>query len=531
MTYHNYGPRANKPQTEQALPEQVKNNAGGYVFALNDFGILERFLILGTTGGTYYAGERNLTKENLDVVDRCMAEDPLRTVRMAASVLENGRAYKRSAALVVLAKVASHRINDPSFGGVRRAALEATHNLYATDFFEFLGYVQEYRGWGKTMRKVVGDWYASRDDQDIMYQMVKYRNRQDWTHRDVLRLAHVQPGTPYRSALYNWAVNGWDNEKHGGLVGSLVWAFESLKTATTPEFVAAAVREHRMTWEMVPDRWMNDKLVLEALLEGMPPWALIRNLGRMTAAGVFTKDQNLELAIRKISSEKILQEARVHPLRLYVGLRGYTTGQGRSGAKWNPLKHIEAALEDGFYRSFKAVVPSGKIRHIALDVSGSMWGGTVCGIEGFSPAQASVLIALVVAKTEEKCIISAFDTQFKQLDLDARDTLESAMNKIRTNGFGATDVSVPFQWGINTRTYFDSVEVLTDSETYAGTKHPYQTLDSYRSQINPNTRQLVVGMVSNGFTVARPDDALSLDVVGMATDTPSLMTEFVAGRV
>ena len=47
------------PQTEPVLgrTDQVKNSAGGYVFAVDDWTRATRFIILGTQSGTYYASE------------------------------------------------------------------------------------------------------------------------------------------------------------------------------------------------------------------------------------------------------------------------------------------------------------------------------------------------------------------------------------------------------------------------------------------------------------------------------------------
>ncbi len=44
------------PQTDP-IPgaNQVKNDAGGYVYAVDNFTRLHRFLILGSEGGSYYA--------------------------------------------------------------------------------------------------------------------------------------------------------------------------------------------------------------------------------------------------------------------------------------------------------------------------------------------------------------------------------------------------------------------------------------------------------------------------------------------
>ena len=45
------------------------------------------------------------------------------------------------------------------------------------------------------------------------------------------------------------------------------------------EQLAALVREHRLTREMVPTELLAQPVVWEALLDGMPLTALIRNLG------------------------------------------------------------------------------------------------------------------------------------------------------------------------------------------------------------------------------------------------------------
>ena len=48
------------PQS-QPIANTVPNAAGGYAFAIDDWARLDRFLILGSAGGSYYAGERVLT--------------------------------------------------------------------------------------------------------------------------------------------------------------------------------------------------------------------------------------------------------------------------------------------------------------------------------------------------------------------------------------------------------------------------------------------------------------------------------------
>ena len=43
------------------LPGMVPNSAGGAAYPVDDWKRLERFLVLGAEGGSYYATERTLT--------------------------------------------------------------------------------------------------------------------------------------------------------------------------------------------------------------------------------------------------------------------------------------------------------------------------------------------------------------------------------------------------------------------------------------------------------------------------------------
>ena len=52
------------PQSEPLDERQVANSVGGHSYPVDDMTRLQRFLILGSEGGSYYADERKLTLEN-----------------------------------------------------------------------------------------------------------------------------------------------------------------------------------------------------------------------------------------------------------------------------------------------------------------------------------------------------------------------------------------------------------------------------------------------------------------------------------
>ena len=43
---------------------------GGYVYAVDDMKMLERFIIMGCEGGTYFVLEEKLARENVQALDR-----------------------------------------------------------------------------------------------------------------------------------------------------------------------------------------------------------------------------------------------------------------------------------------------------------------------------------------------------------------------------------------------------------------------------------------------------------------------------
>jgi 60 kDa SS-A/Ro ribonucleoprotein len=195
------------PQSEP-LPGQVANSAGGYSYAVDDLARLRRFLILGSEGGSYYANERDLTRENIDAVKAAIDQHGPAAVAEIVAISKGGRAPKNDPALLALAYAISVKDAD-----TRRAAAEALPEVarIGTHLYTFLGFAEKFRGWGRTLRWAVQNWYKQ-DAERLALQSVKYRQRNGWTHRDALRLAHPAGVSDEHSKLYRWITKGLDPE-------------------------------------------------------------------------------------------------------------------------------------------------------------------------------------------------------------------------------------------------------------------------------------------------------------------------------
>ena len=97
--------------------------------------------------------------------------------------------------------------------------------------------------------------------------------------------------------------------------------------------------------------------------------------------------------------------------------------------------------------------------------------------------------------------------------------------------FGGTDCALPMLYAHAMEREIDAFVIFTDSETWAGETHPVQALRDYRRASGIDAKLVVVGMVSNGFSIADPSDPGMLDVVGFDTATPQLISDFARGAL
>jgi 60 kDa SS-A/Ro ribonucleoprotein len=532
----------NTRRTPQSEPipgsAQVPNSAGGYAFAVDDWARLERFLILGSEGGSYYASERALTVENAQAVVRCLETDTARAIRTIVQVSDSGRAPKNEPSVLALAIAAGM--------GHTAAACEALPKVCrtGTHLFAFAEAVQGLRGWGRGLRKGIAAWYEGKAPEALAYQVAKYQRRNGWSHRDLLRLAHPATADPARQAVYRWVVGGAEalgsrEVKRGEALTSypevaahlprLLAAMDEAKTADRAA-VIRLIREDGLPRECVPTEHLGDPAVWEALLEGMPPMAMVRNLAKMTAVGLLTPSSEATKAVReRLADGERVRKSRLHPLAILLAGATYTRGRGVKGSlSWEPVATLKDALDDAFYAAFGNVTPAGKRTLIGLDVSGSMSCGQVAGTP-LTPREGAAALAMVTARTETEYQVMAFQEKLVPLDISARSGLTDVVKKTGNLPFGGTDCALPMVYATERKLEVDTFVVLTDSETWAGSIHPVQALRAYREQSGLPARLIVAGLVSNGFSIADPADAGMLDVVGFDASAPEVMSGFSRG--
>lgn len=533
MSYGKHYSTKNTPQGERAPghPEQVENSAGGYVFQVDEWDRLDRFLILGSDKSTYYASARSLSRENSDHIVALIQKDGRRVVDRAVHISLMGRAPKNDPALWVLAlasKFGNEEVRKQAYASLPKVARIGTHLFTFVEFRESLG------GWGAGMRRAVSNWYTGRKPDSLAYQLLKYKQRGGWSHRDMLRLAHPVTDSLLHKLLFDYVCHPdqFDEKRIASEdFPEIVKTYETARRAAASGVVIPEYAKE-LTREMLPTEWLKNVGVWRALLMKMPITAMVRNLGVMSANGTLKPmNDQVDHVVSCIRNEEILKAGRVHPIQLLMAQRTYASGTGfRGGASWTVIPQIVDALDDAFYASFENVEPTGKRFLLGIDVSGSMsWSGYGQDKAVLTPREIAAAMAMTFLKTEPKTYSFGFSNQFVDLGLSPKMRLDDVMRKTSGLPFASTDCAVPMLHAAKHGIEADVFVVITDNETWAGNVHPFQALQAYRRQTGIPAKLVVLGVTSTGFTIADPSDAGMLDVVGFDAAVPRIVSDFVGG--
>lgn len=510
---------AGVPQSEP-IPgreaEMERNAAGGYVFTLDVWDRLDRFLILGTEGGTYYAGVREHTQQAIRSLDEALQADPLRVVARAAQISREGRGIRNDAAIFALAKALKCGSLE-----ARRAAAEQVPVVcrIGTHLFQLAADLEALGGWGRLTKRAVAAWYETMPPDRLAYQLVKYRQRDGWAHRDLLRLSHPTAVGP-NAGLLAWVAG------KGGALSGIVHGYLQVQAATDPKVVAKLVREYDLPRETIPPEFLKNAVVWEALLERMPLTAMIRNLATMTRVGLLEPmSAGAGQVVSALGDSERLRKSRVHPMALYLALRTYAAGRGVRSREstWEPNQRIVDALQDAFYGSFRNLPPTGKTVLVGVDVSGSM-SAPISGMVGVTAGMAAAAQALVLQRTEPNFEVIGWDTRMVPLRITEHTRLSDIEKQVGAGG--GTDMSVPYRVAQGLPVSLSGVIVLTDNETWAGQTHASMELDNLRRRNGHPVMNVNVAMTATRGG-ADPKDAGTLQVVGFDQTVPEAVRRFL----
>jgi 60 kDa SS-A/Ro ribonucleoprotein len=517
---------------------EILNSCDKEVFQISEIDQVKRFLALGSDNGTYYITPQDLTKLNIESIENVLkSNDKSKLIDLIKLYI--GKCKKHEPLVYLLARCCVYDSQNSSVESLefRKSAYELLDKVCTipTNLFLFLKYTKllynkhkKSNGWNNLHKRAVCNWYNSKDDMNLIYQMTKYKDRHDYTHRDVMRLSHIIANSVDKQHIYRYFVKGFDAVC--GIMGDesdlmgFIRDYEIIKSSEDEDLVIQLINKRNFAREHISTHMLSSKLVWDALITRMPPIALLRNLNKLTICGLLDNFEGEQKVVEKIKSIK-----NVHPMHLLIALKMYSSGEGFKGSnKWIPNQSVVDSLNDKFYNLFQEVIPSNKRVCIAMDVSGSMHYSKANGTECMSAAEISCALTMVMKHCDPKTEIMGFSSTFIPLAISPGKRLDDNLEKIKEIPFSSTDISLPFIWARENQKEFDAFIVITDNETNCNKIKPVDALRQYRSLMRiPNCKLIVVAMTANNVSIADPNDRNMLDIAGFDASVPDIINEFI----
>jgi 60 kDa SS-A/Ro ribonucleoprotein len=531
-----------RPTTYSSLlNKDPANNAGSATNIISWQDRLDRFLILGADGGTYYASTTAHMKQGIAAVTQALALGGEQAVAQIVGVMVSGRLPKMETGIFALAVAINSKTPK-----IRAAAISAipTACKIPTHLFSLLTEIKAQGGkiQGRAMSCALARWYTDKEPSTLAYHLIKYRQRNGWKHGDVLRLAHPKG---YNSGGEGKAgqlgdLFAWETGKpivgRGEHLSMIIGYLSLLQESATETDAINLIRDLRFPREGIPDKFLKSPAVWRTLAVNSPMTALFRTLNRMTAVGAFDGPAGLEtvdVVTRKLTDAQAIRGAKVHPINVLSALRTYGSGRGVKGSLvWTPNTAINAALDKAFVASFDAQPAMGLRVAIGIDISGSMFSGEIAKIPGLVPAEAAWALAYQMVKTESEASVWCFNSMIYETTetVKGAPSYAALIKKVRVEYWdgGNTNCGALINKALYDHRKVDVFVVITDNEHNHGVD-PMTALRRYRAETGIDAKLVVIALTATEYSIGATTDAGALNIVGFDPVAPTIIRSFCLG--
>ncbi|XP_015226890.1 PREDICTED: 60 kDa SS-A/Ro ribonucleoprotein [Cyprinodon variegatus] len=506
-----------------------------------------RFLCYGSEGDIYTAREQGRVS-----MDNAGALLTLLQDGRGAEVVEEikhfaleGRAVRPGPALFALALCSQH-----SELKTRQAAFKALKEICRdpANLFSFVQYKKELKEgmkcgiWGRALRKAVSDWYNEQDPLRLAAAVTRCKQREGWSHQDLLRLSHTKPATDAVALISKYVTKGWkevqeayadkENSEEVVQVLSYLEVVEKAKHSCDELEVSGLIEEHKLEREQLLTDHLRSKQVWGALLKEIPLHSILKILGKMTSNKLLEpRSSEVQTICDRLQNEASLKKAKIHPFSILLASENYKRGQGYQGkTKWEADVSILKAMDCAFYKSFMNVEPVGKHFVVAVDVSTSLT--SIVPGTAISTAVAAAAVTMIFSQTEENTDVLAFsEGAVVPCSLSADMTLADVTAELVKFPSGSTDCTLPITWATENGKSIDMFIILTNNPLWTFAASPVDSLKKYRLASGTASRLVMCGLTSIGHAIADTEDSGLISICGFDSGAFDVIRNLALGLI
>lgn len=443
-------------------------------------------------------------------------------------------------ALVILGHSQNIRMKSKTLDTAFEICTSASMMLTFAHFYKDIS--KPGKGWGRAHRKFLIKWYNEKGAKDLAVEVTKTKSCHNWTHKDVLCMAHVKAEHSGNAAVLKYLVKGLEvaDKEYGSdpeaapILNYLKGVYE-LCHATDPETAARLIEVHNLCLEQIPSKLLKWNEVSLCVIPRIPLLNLLELLPQFNKVGLLKLDSpHLNAVLERLTSKDVLENPPVGPLESFLAIRRLQSTHKLM--RDIPMMRqtapvLDDALQNLHQASFRTVLSTEKHYLIALDINLAMKHSKCAGCNVLTPSHVSNIILMALLRAEFSNVATViFSTgDLVPVDISHEMDLPHIVELLNNIPAGPAFLAAPLNWALKKKKRFDTFLVFSDCLSSTKDEQLELVFAEYKSTMHlPNARYILSTLCDHHSTFPLEDPHF-LHLVGYNNKLLKIIQDYTSG--
>lgn len=419
------------------------------------------------------------------------------------------------------------------------------------EFFCFIKYYTQLRRQNKmpsSVEKLVRKFYMKKTPLELAQSVAKFNGLHKWSHKDLIKLAHVKSDTPLKNVVINYILTRKPTDKETEeqqKILDIIKKSDELRSTQEPVNAIPILSELKLTIQQVSPSLRQNGEIWAASLENMSIQEILPCLGKLYKLGLLKPNTTVTNYLTNLltDSEKI-KASGVHPVEVFTFMKRLEKGGKPMDPKLlNHLKnekklseedikkaktrteakcsHILSALLKCFNLACSNVPSTNKRYFVTIDVTEKAKNALCTGNKVLTLLEAAVVYTILLLRVEKDVVIATYkDDKINLISVEKKISFSDLLEKVKAQSSEYSLIFSPIEWATSEKKHVDVfVNFIHNDHASSVPKEKKQSkIDSiikYRTKVNlPKTKLINFAVVNRSMPVFVDKPPSVLDILG-----------------